>query len=287
MDKRFSRLLATEILDSGCGIHLAFHQTIKSLTARHSHDFHEVFLTQAGQVYHEINGIRQLLVRHSLLFIRPTDVHHYIPFDGEPFKLINLAFEQHFFDDMAHFFDEGVYFEELMVTKAPPQIIISASQAEHIILHMEQLAWIDRAKPAEIRLRTKALLVEIFMHFLENGAVEVQSDMPAVLGLLIKKMEIPDNFKAGAKRMRQISGYSAEHLCRLFRKYLDTTPSAYINDLRLDHAIRLLIDTDAAISSIAFDCGYNNLSHFNHLFKDRNRVSPGIFRKQHQRKTIP
>lgn len=54
-----------------------------------------------------------------------------------------------------------------------------------------------------------------------------------------------------------------------------------LNDIRLGHASRLLIDTTDTIAEVAFKCGFNNMSHFNRLFKRRKHVTPKDFRENY------
>lgn len=54
-----------------------------------------------------------------------------------------------------------------------------------------------------------------------------------------------------------------------------------LNDIRLGHASRMLIDTTDTIAEIAFKCGFNNMSHFNRLFKRRKHATPKDFRENY------
>ncbi len=53
----------------------------------------------------------------------------------------------------------------------------------------------------------------------------------------------------------------------------------FLTEYRISKAIKLLLDTNQTISDIAFSCGFNNQSHFNHLFKRRKGCSPSAFKK--------
>lgn len=52
-------------------------------------------------------------------------------------------------------------------------------------------------------------------------------------------------------------------------------------DIRLAHASRLLIDTNQAIAEIAYNCGFNNISNFNRLFKKKKGCTPKQFREDY------
>jgi AraC-like DNA-binding protein len=74
------------------------------------------------------------------------------------------------------------------------------------------------------------------------------------------------------------AGISAFHFLRLFGKVLGVTPHQYLVRSRLRHAARLLADEDLAITDIAFDVGFADLSNFVRTFHRAAGVSPSAFR---------
>ncbi len=75
------------------------------------------------------------------------------------------------------------------------------------------------------------------------------------------------------------AGTSAFHFLRLFAKVLGVTPHQYLVRSRLRHAARLLADEDTAITDIAYDVGFGDLSNFVRTFHRAAGVSPGVFRE--------
>ncbi len=72
---------------------------------------------------------------------------------------------------------------------------------------------------------------------------------------------------------------SEEYYCRLFKKTVGTTPLSYINSLRINRACDMLKKhPDSKIEDIAKDCGFNNISYFNRVFKNETGLTPGMFR---------
>jgi AraC-like DNA-binding protein len=54
-----------------------------------------------------------------------------------------------------------------------------------------------------------------------------------------------------------------------------------LNEIRLGHVARQLIDTNRSIAEISYHCGFNNISNFNRLFKKRKGVTPKMFREDY------
>ena len=58
-----------------------------------------------------------------------------------------------------------------------------------------------------------------------------------------------------------------------------------LNDIRLGHASRMLIETTETVSEIAFNCGFNNIANFNRLFKKKKNCTPKEFRESYNKST--
>ena len=57
------------------------------------------------------------------------------------------------------------------------------------------------------------------------------------------------------------------------------TPVAYVLQVRLNYAKRMIMSEDTSLTTIAQKCGFQNLSHFSKAFKQQFKVSPMQFRK--------
>jgi AraC-like DNA-binding protein len=111
-------------------------------------------------------------------------------------------------------------------------------------------------KPAEVKARDRRRAVEA-AHWIEaNSHQEINLDATA-----------------------NQAGISPFHFLRLFAKVLGVTPHQYLLRSRLRHAARLLTDEDTAITDIAFDVGFGDLSNFVRTFHRAAGVSPSAFRE--------
>ncbi|MDE5864523.1 MAG: AraC family transcriptional regulator, partial [Lachnospiraceae bacterium] len=68
-------------------------------------------------------------------------------------------------------------------------------------------------------------------------------------------------------------------ICRDFKKYFNTTPLQYINDVRLTHAKELLHTTNLQINEISYRVGFENVNSFIQLFKKQIGTTPAAYRK--------
>lgn len=86
--------------------------------------------------------------------------------------------------------------------------------------------------------------------------------------------------------LASLAGMRSSAFSRFFKLHTGRNISEYIIDLRLGYAARMLVDTAKSISEIGFDCGFNNLSNFNRIFKKKKGCSPSEFRESYHKTRI-
>ena len=67
--------------------------------------------------------------------------------------------------------------------------------------------------------------------------------------------------------------------CRFFKSATGQTIFNYLNKIKVDYACNLLMNTEMNIVDISYDCGFNNLSHFNKQFRQITGKTPSQYRK--------
>lgn len=69
-------------------------------------------------------------------------------------------------------------------------------------------------------------------------------------------------------------GFSREYFCRFFKQHMGITFLRYLNEVRISHAGRLLMNTDMSISEVMSESGFTNQTIFNRLFKEIYGMTP-------------
>ncbi len=67
---------------------------------------------------------------------------------------------------------------------------------------------------------------------------------------------------------------------RFFKKRTGNTFIEVLNEIRMGHASRMLIDTTHTVHEIAYQCGFNNLSNFNRTFRKKKNCTPTEYRER-------
>jgi AraC-like DNA-binding protein len=103
-----------------------------------------------------------------------------------------------------------------------------------------------------------------------------RKDTELVLKFVAENFSKPD---LSLEMVTQQSGINRNKLTALLKAEIGLGFKTYLNEIRLKEAARHIAESDLQITEIAYKVGYNNISHFNRLFKQRFACSPGEYRK--------
>lgn len=93
---------------------------------------------------------------------------------------------------------------------------------------------------------------------------------------------INENFKEhiSLDEISDVANMTTQAFCRYFKKVTGKTFTKLVNEYRVVHATKLLSESQMSITDIAYECGFNNFSHFNKLFKEVTGKSASVYRKE-------
>lgn len=89
------------------------------------------------------------------------------------------------------------------------------------------------------------------------------------------------NREISLAEVAKIANMPEASFSRFIKKRTGITFIDSLNEIRLGHASRMLIDTTQTIAEIAYKCGFNNISHFNRIFKKKKVCTPKEFRENY------
>lgn len=260
--------------ESECRYHVT--QIEKEVQFLHNHDYYELFLVTSGETEHIINGTTQHLPEGSLVFIRDTDRHCYS--SAGLCEISNLALSRNLVRNMFRYLSEDFPSEEILNQPLPPTVFLSTSdkvRLENKMANCSPFNWQDLKR---LKVYVRVLVAEIFEgYFLRS--TQFDDALPEWLSDLCAQMSRPENFSRGIDRMIKLSGKSREHLARSIKKYLGVTTTDYINNLRINHASTMLLQSNTSITDLCYDLGYHNTSWFYTQFKKKFGMSPTCYRE--------
>lgn len=273
MPGEIERLTLTDAdLRAGDGV---LHQfSVPETYKIHTHNFYELFLVPKGKAIHQVNGDNQFLTEGSFVLMRPDDIHKYAFFNDYDFEIINLGITKSMFEDIWTYMQLDA--ADITSSGLPPHVILSGyilSDAKWKLLQTNKI------KDKDMRYSyIRSILPGLAYLFHDSHLAFAQKGhIPKWFADLLEEMNKPENFIEGLPRLIRSASMSQEYLNRAFRKYIDMTPTEYINIKRVNHAVSLLVLEDQPIIDISSACGFNNLSHFYRVFGKQFGCSPKKF----------
>jgi AraC-like DNA-binding protein len=251
----------------------------------HTHDELELNLIQNAK------GARRIIGDHideidnlELVLVGPNLQHGWFNHhnDGSEIREITIQFHKDLFDE--HFLQRNqMHFIKSLFEKSYQGILFSAETTLLILSRLEALTQrIGFDSVLELLSILHELSVSANKKILSGSSfVPVEKSfsynsrrIENVMYYLHKNFEKTITLEDAAK----ITAMSEVAFSRFFKKKTGYSFVDTLNEIRLGHASRLLIDTTQSISEVAFSCGFNNISNFNRLFKKKKNTTPKAFR---------
>jgi len=114
-----------------------------------------------------------------------------------------------------------------------------------------------------------------------NGfAFETQPQDSGKIEVIFKHINENFNQHISLDEIADLVSMTVPAFCRFFKKTTSKTFTKLVNEYRVVHATKLLSESNMSITDICFECGFNNFSHFNKLFKECTGKSASKYRSQ-------
>ena len=263
-----------------------FHFARKVLDTRkprylHYHDYHEIFLVTRGATEHwTAEGVSRL-DKGSLVFVRPHDHHAVQAVRGEPNEIVNVAFRSEIADHLGARYEAELKGRFFWQDRGGPDVfLLSAPQFERAANLSSELQT-SRNSLAAIEEFLLALMTRVVDH-----RMATDESIPRWLLAAAAAAKRPEVFREGAAGFVKAAGKGHEHVCRVARKHLGVSPSAYVNKIRMEYAALMLAGSDLSINDISNECGIENISHFYRVFQRQYGTTPRQYRVQHQKNPL-
>jgi len=195
------------------------------------------------------------------------------------FGLVSSGSDSSLLNDMIH--EE----KELSALLLEPKDYYVLSDPEEVYYTLKSLVLeLDQQRPSPMLgdLLFAQLLVRIARLYAETQL----SSLPQSESYIRRSIQFMHQNYDRSIRMDQIAAAVNVHpgyLHRIFKKHMQITPTAYLNDLRMDKAMMLLSQTDIPIPEIADYVGIASRQYFHLLFKKHAGSTPADYRNQSDR----
>lgn len=262
--------------DRNFPVYSSVQQNRVQLVTPHFHDDMEFILIQSGEITISMGMEKYHCHNNEILYISPHTVHQAVSntadaslrgFVFHP-SLIKSYFSE---DDSAIlsacknsmiFFKNNPFYEELSKTLKNTMSIFNDKTCTYKL-----------DMTAHILLLLSALLRS-------NTAFSFKKDdqfyriRPA-----IEYIEKNYNQRICISDLSKMINVCDDYFIRMFKAATSRTPTAYITDVRLHQALRLLSLHQYSISEISDRTGFSSIQYFSRIFKERIGLSPSEYAK--------
>lgn len=270
-------------------VHLPFacyetplNQNVHRFIPLHWHEELQFVRLLKGEAIFKISGEGVLVKEGEGLFINSSCLHSVEESKQSNCVYVCLNVSPHF-----------MLTSELYTTYVYPYI--RATNLPYLRLEVQQL-WsknileavtniqnLVRQKPSYFEIEITTQLVAIWKNLIANGfnlerdQLEIQKDqrMKHMLNWIHQhytdKVLLANIAKAGQ--------LSRSECCRYFKSILKTTPLKYVTHYRIQRSLVLFKQTDAQVTEIAYQVGFNSTSYFIDSFKKVMKMTPLTYKK--------
>ncbi|MCF2947378.1 AraC family transcriptional regulator [Paraglaciecola aquimarina] len=237
---------------------------------------------QGSEFLQSIVGFEQILAMFDLL----TDVIFWIKNTDSQIIYANKKFVEHLGFHSLHqvvgksddsFFPPHIAKQFITDDRSAMDGKVITDRLELNMLNSGEFAWFSTSK-RPLYNKQQVIVGSFGFTQLLSKASKVLSSIDAIK----EPIEyVRENYgkEISIEELAKLAFISVSALERRFKKYLSKTPKQFINEVRLENARRMLIETRLPIAEIAYRCGFSEHSYFSRQFKLQFGLLPSQLRE--------
>ncbi len=134
--------------------------------------------------------------------------------------------------------------------------------------------------------KNRAIVISLFYQMIQQISTAEDEVPPLLLPALtfLEKNYASPHLTNGV--LAKECNISEVYFRKLFTKTYGIPPKQYVINFRVEKAKQLLTEGILQISHISEQCGFSNIYHFSHLFKEKTGISPSEYMKKNQIRKI-
>lgn len=234
----------------------------------HRHDYFEIIYYSGSEGKCLLNGEEYPITGNSVFFLTPEDFHRIETSDIKTAYSINLSFSKSIID--THIGDN--YSLSAKVLFNPDDFLKGIIEKIESLVENEN----EFARSESYHL-LNVLLIEIIK--MGQTAGKSAQYMHPVIG---KAMMYVLSYPQRNSTLEDIAGFchiSPAYFSYIFHKETGKPFKKWLNQIKIEHACRLLENSELSVLEISLECGFHSVSHFGKIFKISVGMTPKEYRK--------
>lgn len=262
---------------------------------KHKHDYIEINYVYSGQLEQKV-GKEDIVLQQGELLLLNQYIEHEIKACGREDIVINFIIQPRFFEYILSFIAEdsiensisGFLINSLFDHTQTGQFLYFAVSEVASIQALVQKIIMEIMEPSILSQSTIKLYMGLLMIELIKNADKMKSRNQITMQqqLIMESLKyIEENYKEAslyelAKRVNQPHYWLSKNI----KKVTNKTFKDLLQEKRLREAKDLLLNADIPISTIVERVGYDNISYFYRIFKNKYGLTPKQYREQFNKK---
>ncbi len=251
----------------------------------HWHSYGEILLVGGGETnIYKVNQNTYQLSEGDFVLVWPMEMHEILDADRE--KALVIQFSNSFISSLLDLQRLMHFYRNLHVIERKKHPELSA-KLQTIAYRMKDI-FLSETDNRE--LRCMMLLME-FILTLDEHRAEFSSELSVGVrsnfndDVMQRMIMVTDYIKSNLtaedlsqQAMADKAGISKDYFSRIFKNVTGMNYSKWLNTIRLEKAIELLVEKDIPLTQVAMLSGFHSISSFNRVFYDEKGMSPSEYR---------
>lgn len=256
----------------------------------HWHEELEIVYVLKGCATYMIDFETYYLEQGDILIIPPTSLHSFEQYKDSDFDAVTIIFSQNMINGnlvdtcstkyIVPIFQNDVY----LTTYIPKTNAYNQQLAEYIMHAVNEHQTKTVAYELRIRIDFLNIIQYCFQQHLYTKGTPSDTSTRTMTQIKAITNYIEEHYteKITLEDLATFANISIFYLSHIFKNCTGQSPNEYLNDYRLTKAANQLTTENIPILSIATECGYNNISYFNRVFKRRYGLTPKAYRLKYK-----
>ena len=231
-----------------------------------------LFLLQ-GKAELVVDGKKSVMKKDDIIVINKQESYKLLAEEGS--LLFHFSISQYLLSQALEVEREGFYCNSI---EQPNRNYQSIRQS---IISIIDLLLFENDKTNFLHIsKIYHLLNELSSLFLEKTIESFEEDQRIQKITRVIKEQYYDNLSLS--QMATLVHMDVAYFSKFFKKNLGINFKDYLSNVRMQHAVRDLLETEKPITQIAIDNGFFSVNGFNKKFKERYNTSPSVYRKNYR-----
>jgi AraC family transcriptional regulator, arabinose operon regulatory protein len=257
-------------------IGIGFEDNQPHIYRKDGHNTHQIFLCKRGEGTLKLNDKTYIITKNMYFYLEPNVFHEYYG-NTEFWELVWISFSGNYIMDTLN---------ELKFNTSMVGLCDNSNRLQALFHKVYVTLKTDESYGNTI---CSNLLYEILIDLSINSQIKLTNTNSKSYSITDRvKSYIDDHYaqELTIDELAELVKITPQHLCRIFKNYLNMRPFEYLAMKRMQQAKNLLSNTKLSVNEISQTVGYHDCSYFCYLFKKYEMISPSEFRGLKFIKTI-